>query len=158
MKQGTCVYITRALTGLMNKQLHELCSELLACKKTSRQQKWCCLRAVGQPCLRSILQNVNNPKYLKFASLTFRLCWKLSGFNSKPCHDDWISNVRLEFGLPLPCSVCPYSHVHSECTHNVICNKGRRILMTFFFRMRKSLYSVCGYRLNNVIMPFLCDT
>jgi len=39
MKQNTCVYITGTLTGLMNEQLYELCSEFLACKKVSRQQK-----------------------------------------------------------------------------------------------------------------------
>jgi len=38
-KQNTRVYITGALTGLMNEQLYELFSEFRGCKKVSRQQK-----------------------------------------------------------------------------------------------------------------------
>jgi len=60
-------------------------------------------------------------------------------FNSESCHDIWISNVLLEFRVPLPRSVCPFTLVQSEGTHNVINTKGRRILMIIFFRMRKSV-------------------
>jgi len=134
----------------MNEQLYKLCSEFLACKEVSRQQKWCCLREVGQPFLRSILQNVNNPKYLKFASWHFVPAGSCQVFNSESCHDIWISN-NPEFRVRLPCSVCPYTHVHSECTHNVMNAKRPRILMTIFFRLRKSMYSVCAYRLTYLL-------
>ena len=143
-----CISQVHLLVSWMNNCTNYVRNSLLAKRFLGNKNDAVCVRldtpALDQYCRMWIIRSTWSSLPWHFVS-----AGSCQVFNSESCHDIWISNVRPEFRVPLPCSVCPYTHVHSECNHNVINTKRRWILTTIFFRLRKSMYSVCFYRLHN---------